>query len=345
MDIPVFCYHNAVASSLEKDLAFLAENGYRTLAAGEVVDILTGVAAPPVRPAALTFDDGLTSVRDVGLPLLERYDARATLFVITGLVPEGRAAGVDAARSGSESPGQEAPGRGFPPHTEGTRGERLLGWDDLRDLRASGRIEVGSHGHRHNPVHVPADARAGVAAGHAAALGGTGDAGAPQRPGPTVDLGAYARLYDLPVPYTAACDADTIRAVDGTPAHPSLPLFAADTILIDGAAAPARPAIVADLQASRDFLAGRLGIERFHLCLPYGAGCEDMPELARQAGFESIFWSRRPDRDANRAGDDPYRIVRRKHDFVRRLPGTGRRSLLDLLITRVKRRLTSDPWE
>ena len=31
MEILVFCYHNALAGGLEKDLAFLAANGYRTL--------------------------------------------------------------------------------------------------------------------------------------------------------------------------------------------------------------------------------------------------------------------------------------------------------------------------
>jgi hypothetical protein len=79
--------------------------------------------------------------------------------------------------------------------------------------------------------------------------------------------------------------------------------------------------------------------------LPYGAGTEAMPELAGCAGFESIFWSRRDDRDANRVGDDPFRIVRSKHDLVRRLPGKGRRSRLDVLATKVKRRVASDPWE
>jgi hypothetical protein len=160
-----------------------------------------------------------------------------------------------------------------------------------------------------------------------------------------VRVADFTRLYDVPVPYERACDVNTIRSVDGSPAHTALPLFAAETILIDGKPVPARDAVLADLQASRALLAERLGIERPHLCLPYGAGNESVPDLARAAGFNSIFWTRRPDRDANRPGDDPYRIVRRKHDFLRRLPGRGRRSLLALYASKVRRRLAGDPWE
>jgi peptidoglycan/xylan/chitin deacetylase (PgdA/CDA1 family) len=344
MQIPVFCYHNAIVPGLERDLAFLADNGYRTLLASELVDALTGAAPAPEKAVALTFDDGLLSLNTVGLPLFERYDARATVFAITGLVPDGRTL--------PEGAGDEY---------------RLMGWDDLKALRDSGRVEIGSHGHRHNPVHVPAGqgggqgsagapgSLAGSAVGPpqragADSAGGSGSlpgaaVGPPQRAGAVIHLADYARLYDVPVPFTPACDPETIRAVDGTPARPSLPLFAAGTILVEGNPVPARDAVRADLNASRELLADRLGVERPHLCLPYGAGNEALPDLARETGFESVFWTRRADRDANRPGDDPHRIVRRKHDFLRRLPGRGRRSLVDLYVAKVRRRISGDPWE
>ena len=52
----------------------------------------------------------------------------------------------------------------------------------------------------------------------------------------------------------------------------------------------------------------------------------------------------RQDRQVYRLGNDPSRIVRRKCDFVRRLPGHGRRSLVGLLANKVVRRLTPDPF-
>ena len=297
MQISVFCYHNAIASGLEKDLAFLAKNGYETLLASEVVDVLTGARPAPDKAVALTFDEGLLSLETVGLPLFERYGAKATIFAITGLTPEGRT---------------EPTGSGdlF----------KLLGWDNLRALKDTGLVEIGSHGHRHNPVHV-----------------GAAD-------GPPVAVADYDRLYDVPVPYTDAYDADAIRAVDGTASRPSIQLLAANKVLVDGELAAAAPLVREDLRRSAEALRDRLGIERVHLCLPQGAGSEVVPDLAREAGMESVFWSRRGDRDANHPGDDPYRIVRRKHDFVRRLPGRGRRSAVSVVLTKVRRRLTSDPW-
>jgi len=298
MHIPVFCYHNAIAEGLEADLAFLADNGYQTLRASELVDVLCGAVPAPAKPVALTFDDGLLSLRTIGLPLFERYGAKATVFAITGLTPEGRT-----------EPAGEGDFFG------------LLGWGDLKALQDTGRVEIGSHGHRHNPVHIAA------------------------KEGRPVAVADYDRLYDVPMPFGPDCSEGAIRAVDGTPSRPSKPLLGVGTLLVDGVSTSSSEPILRDLQASRELLATRLGIDRPHLCLPYGAGNAAIPDLAKQAGFESVFWSRRTDRDTNHPGDDPHRIVRQKHDFLRRMPGQGRRSLLDVYVTKVKRRLTSDPWE
>lgn len=48
-------------------------------------EALARLAAPTARPfAVLTFDDGYRSNRDLALPLLERYEAPATIYVPTG---------------------------------------------------------------------------------------------------------------------------------------------------------------------------------------------------------------------------------------------------------------------
>ena len=69
--------------SLEKDLGFLCDNGYTTSFTRGVV---------------LTFDDALLSVLDVGLPLFNRYDVKATVFAITGLTPHGTIAAAGGKR-------------------------------------------------------------------------------------------------------------------------------------------------------------------------------------------------------------------------------------------------------
>lgn len=297
-EVHAFVYHNALEDELRADLRFLADNGYETLTATDLVDVLLERRLPPSRAVALTFDDALVTLLSTGVPLLQEFDARATVFAITGLTPDGE----------------------VEPRGDDSDFTRILGWDDLRRLRDSGRFEVGSHGHLHNPVW-------------------TGKEAAKR-----VSLDDHVRIYDVPVPWRPEYDAADIEAMDGRVGRPSAPLFATHEILIDGELEPAREYARRDLVVSADALETELGVERFHLALPYGAGHEEMPELARECGFESLFWCGRADRSRNRPGDDAFRIVRRKMDFVRRLPGEGRRSLLELYAHKVRRRLTSDPW-
>ncbi|MFQ5742486.1 MAG: polysaccharide deacetylase family protein [Acidobacteriota bacterium] len=297
--VPVFTYHNALLGELTKDLRFLADNGYATVLASEVVDILHRRRPAPLLVVALTFDDALRSVREVALPLLQQYGMRATIFAITGFTPE--RAGPAAARSAASG--------------------EVLAWSELQMLAESGIFEVGSHGHRHNPVHVSG------------------------RSGRSLRLAGYRRSYDAPVPYGPDCGPEAVLAAEGKPERPSAPLFAAKHLFVDGKLVDAERFIRADLDASRQALQQHLGIERAHLCPPYGAGNRALPRLARDCGFESIFWTRQKDRKHNRPGDDPYGIVRRKADFLRRLPGRGRRSLAELFLYKTVRRLRRDPFE
>lgn len=74
---------------------------------------------------ALTFDDGYEDFADAA-NTLERFDAAATIYVVTGLV------GFTA--------------RWLPFARE--RQRRLLGWPELVELARAG-IEIGAHGHEH----------------------------------------------------------------------------------------------------------------------------------------------------------------------------------------------------
>jgi peptidoglycan/xylan/chitin deacetylase (PgdA/CDA1 family) len=101
----------------EAHLRWLHENGYETLTAQEVSDIMHGRSQAPEKAVAITFDDGERSLLDYGLPLLEKYDMKATLFVVTGHV--------------------------------GKRWNDLdmLSWAELAQLRSSGRVDIESHSH------------------------------------------------------------------------------------------------------------------------------------------------------------------------------------------------------
>lgn len=85
---------------------------------------------------ALTFDDGYASFRRHALPVLERYGAHATAFVVTGTV-------------GREGP---QPFDGWARKNAGrTRPDdwRAMTWGELEECVASGLVHVGAHSHLH----------------------------------------------------------------------------------------------------------------------------------------------------------------------------------------------------
>lgn len=111
----------------EAHLAYLTGQGYRTVTVTELAERRRrGGASLAGRLVALTFDDGYADFRDVALPMLERYDMTATLFVPTGYVG----------------------GRSEWMRGEGEGGRALLSWADLGEIAGRG-IEIGAHGHTH----------------------------------------------------------------------------------------------------------------------------------------------------------------------------------------------------
>lgn len=101
----------------ESHLRWLDENGYTTISARELTEIMRGEREAPEKAVCITFDDGERSLLDLGLPLLEKYDMQATLFLVTGRV-----------------------GRKW-------KGLDMMGWGELAGLQASGRVSIESHSH------------------------------------------------------------------------------------------------------------------------------------------------------------------------------------------------------
>ena len=98
--------------------------------------------------------------------------------------------------------------------------------------------------------------------------------------------------------------------------------------------------IVEDLERSRKLIEHRLpGKSVRHISYPWGTGSEVAVRSSKYAGYKSNYWMIQSDRKGNRPGDDPYYITRIKHDFIWRLPGEGRKSLLDILLLKSIRRV------
>jgi peptidoglycan/xylan/chitin deacetylase (PgdA/CDA1 family) len=93
--IPVLNYHsidvnpdnNAVLDpkKLDEQMAHLASEGYKSLTLREFIDIWDGKLEAPDKAVLLTFDDGYTDNYTNAMPILKKYDFRATMFVSVGM--------------------------------------------------------------------------------------------------------------------------------------------------------------------------------------------------------------------------------------------------------------------
>jgi peptidoglycan/xylan/chitin deacetylase (PgdA/CDA1 family) len=123
-DIPVLVYHQISTpehplalksdvvefSQFSEQMEFLHANGYQSISTRQLVDFMLHGSPVPERAFVLHFDDGWKSVKAV-LPILERYNFKATFWIIAG---------------------------------KGIGGD-YLDWDDIAALSRNPRYEVYSH--------------------------------------------------------------------------------------------------------------------------------------------------------------------------------------------------------
>ena len=164
--IPVLNYHSVSAApewlqfgigasltpaSFERQLAYLERHGYKSLFVSEVADALAGrlKLAKRGKYVALTFDDGYADNWLAAFPLLQAHGFRATLFINTGFVE-------DAA---------ECRPFGWPKAASTQDWTGYLTWPELRALKATGLIEIQSHGWSHGRVFAGPELRGFIGPG------------------------------------------------------------------------------------------------------------------------------------------------------------------------------------
>jgi peptidoglycan/xylan/chitin deacetylase (PgdA/CDA1 family) len=137
-DFTVLAYHDVVdsASALTYDaitlrnlavqLDWLRQNGYRVVSVDDVVAAQQGQRPLPPKAVLLTFDDGYRSFYTHVYPLLRAFDYPAVLSVVGSFLD-------------------------VPPRAQVRYGaglvarEDFVSWAQLREMRRSGLVEIGSH--------------------------------------------------------------------------------------------------------------------------------------------------------------------------------------------------------
>jgi len=99
---------------LEEQLKFLRDSGYQSINLQAVADYFEIGKPLPEKAVALTFDDGYVDNFEYALPILKKYNFKATFFIISGFV--------------------------------GTSG--YMNFDQLREISSNG-MEIASHGVGH----------------------------------------------------------------------------------------------------------------------------------------------------------------------------------------------------
>ncbi len=77
---------NTTPYILEDEIKTLINAGYTFMTNKELVDVLDGNAKLPGKPVLLTFDDGYRDFYTDAYPILKKYHAKATQYVIAGFL-------------------------------------------------------------------------------------------------------------------------------------------------------------------------------------------------------------------------------------------------------------------
>lgn len=89
-----------------------------------------------------------------------------------------------------------------------------------------------------------------------------------------------------------------------------------------------------DFTLSRQTIEQRLRKHVEHLAFPNYRSTAAASAVARNVGYRGLWYGTLPHRPCNRTGDSPCFISRISGEFIRRLPGTGRRRLTEILSDR-----------
>ena len=133
VQVPILLYHNFVEDSegspysvpisrLEDHLLALRDAGYETVSLEDLSRYVNEGAPLPDKPVVITFDDGYLSNYTLAYPLLQKYQMKATIFVI------GKSIGWDT----------YVDGQPMTPH---------FTLEQAQEMEASGLVSIHSHGY------------------------------------------------------------------------------------------------------------------------------------------------------------------------------------------------------
>ena len=120
--VPILLYHqvndvdkNSMTLTVEQfdaQIKYLIDDGYTIITPTELLDAWDGKGTLPKKPAVITIDDGHLELYKNVFPILQKYNVKATIFIVTDFINL------------------------YP---------NYLTWDQVREMQESGLVDFGSH--------------------------------------------------------------------------------------------------------------------------------------------------------------------------------------------------------
>jgi peptidoglycan/xylan/chitin deacetylase (PgdA/CDA1 family) len=124
------------AADFRRQLAWLKENGYESITFADWRDAEKGVKPLPAKPVLITFDDGYMNNYELAYPILREFGMKGCIFLVYETMD-----GHNAWHDPASEPWL-----------------KMMTWDQILEMQASGVVEFGSHTMEHrNLATLPLD--------------------------------------------------------------------------------------------------------------------------------------------------------------------------------------------
>lgn len=312
-DIPVFTFHSLEPESFERKMRYLRDAGYQAIGMPAYLDALLGRGEAPAKSVLITIDDGRATTWTVGYPILKQLGMRATAFLVTSAVHDSDEVSKTIAEVGSAD-------RAALVGRDDSADRPFVTWGEVRAMRDV--IDIESHTHLH--ARIPVGPETSGVRTEAMQSG----YGAFDCPFLTVG-GRLARGSDVPL---------------GTPLPVSAPRLSGKPAYLatEGryeTVDELREAMRFDLGEARRLIREKADVEATSVCYPWHVFSLEAKRVAAEVGYRAAFAGKASAAPAiSRTGSDVFELARVGEDYVERLPGPGRRSLLSVLREKLRRR-------
>lgn len=348
--IPVFVYHTIEPDLFESHLQYLQSNGYTALSIEEYLKEFRSKNPNKEKHVLVTIDDARSSVWRYAYPLLKKYKMKAVVFIIPGLTPdaESNRLNYDSVLNGTANKSNI--------YNLDPADETLCSWSEITTMYSSGLIDIELHTlfHRENFI-------------------------SNQLTGFIPPMKNILPYNFKGSPYFPLFRNDIYNAENygGLPLFQSKALMLPDSNLKltpefilkcksiyderNGSdkwkeeikelvkesnkkyltvELSSESEIRNDLIEARQLIQKRLNVKAGnHLCLPWTLGNNESIRIIKELGIRSCFWGSVPEGIKEQIDKDEYYVSRIKNDFVFRLPGKERKSLVRIYNQKMIRRL------